>query len=252
MLWENLTKVADLHSKPWIIASDFNEPLAEVDKFGGRPVSINRSLLFKDCLDKCNMVDMGFSGPRYTWTNRREISSLIQERIDRFFMNTSWCQLYPDAKVSHLTKCHSDHCPVLMETNPNRQLHFTRPFRFQSFWLSDPSFPNVVNWAWQHPRKLLEAIEVFSKQASLWNKNQFGNIFQKKKRIVARLDGVQRALANQPPASLVALENYLIKDLDVVLEQERDLWALKSIINWMILGDRNTSFYYISALARRK
>ena len=181
MLWENLNKVADLHSKPWVIAGDFNEPLAKVDKFGGRPVSINRSLLFKDCLDKCNMVDMGFSGPRYTWTNRREISSLIQERIDRFFMNISWCQLYPDAKVSHLTKCHLDHCPVLMETNPNRQLHLTRPFRFQSFWLSDPSFPNVVNWAWQHPRKLPEAIEVFSKQASLWNKNQFGNIFQKRK-----------------------------------------------------------------------
>ena len=69
---------------------------------------------------------------------------------------------------------------------------------------------------------------------------------------MARLDGVQRALANQPSASLVALENHLIKDLDVVLEQERDLWTLKSRINWMILGDRNTSFYHILALARRK
>ena len=54
---------------------------------GGRTVSINRSFLFKECLDKCNMVDMGFNGPKFTWTNRREISSLIQERIDRFFMN---------------------------------------------------------------------------------------------------------------------------------------------------------------------
>ena len=54
---------------------------------GGRTVSINRSLLFKECLDKCNMVDMGFNGSKFTWTNRREISSLIQERIDRFFMN---------------------------------------------------------------------------------------------------------------------------------------------------------------------
>ena len=37
-----------------------------------------------------------------------------------------------------------------------------------------------------------------------------------------------------------------------MLEQEKDLWALKSRINWMILGDRNTSFYHVSALARRK
>ena len=223
VLWENLLKVANLHNKPWIIAGDFNEPLAEDDKFGGRSVSINKSLMFKECLDKCNMVDMGFSGPRYTWTNRKEINSLIQERIDRFFMNLSWCLLYPDAKVLHLTRCHSDHCPILMETNPRRQLHLTRPFKFQSFWLSDPSFPNVVNQAWKQPRKLMEAIKVFSRKANLWNKNQFRNIFQKKKRVLARLNGVQRALANQLSSSLVALENHLIKELDVVLEQEKDL-----------------------------
>ena len=77
----------------------------------------------------------------------------------------------------------------------------------------------------------MEAIDVFSRQASLWNKNQFGNIFQKMKRVLARLDEVQWALANQPLSSPVALENHLCKELDVVLEQERDLWALKSRIN---------------------
>ena len=79
VLWENLSKTADLHNKPWIVAGDFNEPLADEDKFGGRPVSINRSLLFKECLDKCNMVDMGFNGSKFTWTNRREISSLSKK-----------------------------------------------------------------------------------------------------------------------------------------------------------------------------
>ena len=33
VLWENLSKVIDLHNKPWIIAGDFNEPLVEDDKF---------------------------------------------------------------------------------------------------------------------------------------------------------------------------------------------------------------------------
>lgn len=37
-----------------------------------------------------------------------------------------------------------------------------------------------------------------------------------------------------------------------MLDQEAELWALKSRINWMVLGDRNTSFYHVSALARRK
>ena len=78
ILWNNLIKTAELHDMPWVLASDFNEPLTEEDKFGGRVVSVNRLLLFKDCLDKCNMIDIGFSGPRFTWTNKREFQALIQ------------------------------------------------------------------------------------------------------------------------------------------------------------------------------
>ena len=116
ILWNNLSNVAELHNMPWVIAGDFNEPLSGDDKFGGRVVSSNRSLLFKECLDNCNVVDLGFSGPRFTWTNRRKVQNLIQERIDRFFVNPEWCVLFPEARITHLTRCHSDHCPVLLET----------------------------------------------------------------------------------------------------------------------------------------
>lgn len=115
ILWKNLISVAELHNMPWVIAGDFNEPLLSEDKFGRRAVSVNRSLLFKECLDKCNMMDIGFAGPRFTWTNRREVQALIQERIYRYFVNPSWCVMYLDAKVTHLTWCHLDHYPVLLE-----------------------------------------------------------------------------------------------------------------------------------------
>ncbi|KAL4621362.1 hypothetical protein ACB092_06G222000 [Castanea dentata] len=120
ILWNNLSKVAKLHNKPWVMAGDFNEPLIDEDKFGGKGVNVNRSPAFKDCLDDCNMIDMGFTGPRYIWTNKRDISNLILERIDRFFMNPDWCVLYWDAKVTHLPHCHYDHCIVLMEALPAR------------------------------------------------------------------------------------------------------------------------------------
>lgn len=81
--------VADLHNMPWVIVGDFNEPLVDGDKFGRRAVSVSRSLLFKECLDKCSMIDIGFAGPRFTWTNRMEVQALIQERIDRYFVNPS-------------------------------------------------------------------------------------------------------------------------------------------------------------------
>ncbi|XP_075663215.1 uncharacterized protein LOC142632755 [Castanea sativa] len=135
ILWNNLKNAAKLHEKPWIIARDFNEVLVDGDKFGGRAINSNRSLLFKECLDYCNMIDMGFTEPRFTWTNKCNINALVQERIDHFFANLNWHAAHPDARVTHLTRCVSDHCPVLLESNPNNGLHLPKPFKFQSFWL---------------------------------------------------------------------------------------------------------------------
>lgn len=81
-----------------MLAGDFNEPLVNSDKYGGRAISINNSQQFKECLNKCNMVDLGFMGPRFIWTNNRDISGLIQERINRFFVTPEWWHLYPEAQ----------------------------------------------------------------------------------------------------------------------------------------------------------
>ena len=69
---------------------------------------------------------------------------------------------------------------------------------------------------------------------------------------MARINGIQRALSVKPSVFLVNLENELLKELDRVLNQEEQLWALKSRVNWMIQGDRNTNFYHVSTLVRRK
>ena len=133
VLWNNLKNVASLHDKPWVIAGDFNEVILEGDEYRGRIISSSRSLLFKECLDHCSMVDMGFVGPRFTWTNKRNFSALVQERIGRFFTNPSWYALHSDTRVTHLTRCVSDHCSILLETNPSNRVFLTRPFKFQNF-----------------------------------------------------------------------------------------------------------------------
>lgn len=115
LLWNNLSAVANTHNLPWLMAGDFNELLSTNDKLGGRPLIPSRASAFKECLDFCNMVDHGFQGPRFTWTNKNDLSSLIQERLDRFFANPDWCLMYPEAQVSHLARCLSDHCPIFLE-----------------------------------------------------------------------------------------------------------------------------------------
>ena len=77
ILWSNLTKVAQLHQLPWLLLGDFNEVLSGDNKYGGRSINLNKALEFKDCLDCCNFLYLGFSGPKYTWSNRKQISDLI-------------------------------------------------------------------------------------------------------------------------------------------------------------------------------
>nr|XP_023878277.1 uncharacterized protein LOC111990725 [Quercus suber] len=148
LLWDNLTTVASLHNLPWIMLGDFNEMLNNSEKFGGLPINIGRALKFKACLDACGMIDLGFSGPKFTWSNRREVNGLIQERLDKCFANLAWRNLYPEAQVHHLTMIHSDHCPILLCLEKDQDLNLPRPFRFQSMWLSHPSFPNLVKDSW--------------------------------------------------------------------------------------------------------
>ena len=46
--------------------------------------------------------------------------------------------------------------------------------------------------------RLVDAIIWFTQKAKEWNKNQFGNIFTRKKNLMSRLNVIQRALALRP------------------------------------------------------
>lgn len=166
ILWINLMQVADLHNMSWVIVGDFNEPLLKDDKFGGQAVNGNRALLVKDCLDKCNMIDIRFSGPRYTWNNSREVQALIHERMDRFFVNPSWCLMYLEARITHLTRCYLDHYLMLMEMWPRMSNARKKPFKFQTCWLSNPTFSKILLEAWNQTAGLVEATAKFSKDAA--------------------------------------------------------------------------------------
>ena len=182
LVWSNLLEIAKLHNHPWLMLGDFNEILSSEDKFGRNNLNLNRTLDFKSCLDDCNFLDLGFSGPKFTWTNKRPISSLILERLDRCFANPSWRMLYPEATVTHLPRTCSDHCPVLVELLGSRNGNSNKPFRFHTMWLLHPQFPKVVEEAWYGDRPLLSAISEFTIKVKKWNQEVFGNLFARKKK----------------------------------------------------------------------
>ncbi|KAK9984570.1 hypothetical protein SO802_034095 [Lithocarpus litseifolius] len=63
---------------------------------------------------------------------------------------------------------------------------------------------------------------------------------------------IKRAVSIKPSSFLLNLEKDLLKEFDMILRQEEELWAMKSQVSWMIQGERNTAFYHASTLIRRK
>ena len=70
-----------------MLVGDFNEALCGEYKFGGRQVNINKPLKFKDRLNSCSVLDLGFLGLKFTCLILRQVSNLILEMIDRCLAN---------------------------------------------------------------------------------------------------------------------------------------------------------------------
>ena len=71
----------------------------------------------------------------------------------------------------------------------------------------------------------------------------FGNLFAKKRRVLARLKGTQKAIAENPNDFLLNLENKLLSKYSLILVQEEEYWALKSRLNAASFGDHIPSFF---------
>ena len=128
-------------------------------------------------------------------------------------------------------------------------------------WLTDPTFPALVDKSWKASELILSAssslsrfprhLDVLTKNIQSWNNNHFGNIFHRKNHLLARLHGIQVALARNPSPFLYSLENRLTQEHNTTLHQEYLFWRLKSRIMWLNYGDANTKYFHLKTIQRR-
>lgn len=145
-LWAHLWDLADnLQNEYWACIGDFNSYLSDGEKLGGGRPNWTSMKQFNSCIEVCGLCDIGFSGPIHTWTNGR-----TKERLDRCLVNHAWDQEVLDTKLWHLNQLKSDHRPLLLKVkDPNLVNSRIKPsFRFQSAWLTNESFKDVVKAAW--------------------------------------------------------------------------------------------------------
>ncbi|XP_056688698.1 uncharacterized protein [Spinacia oleracea] len=96
--WNSLQSNLPPKNTPWLVVGDMNEITSQSEKQGGRPFRVNQGKEMVNFMDEAGLVDLGFSGCPFTWTNARDAHHLIQERLDRALANSPWMEAYPHTK----------------------------------------------------------------------------------------------------------------------------------------------------------
>ena len=85
-----------------------------------------------------------------------------------------------------------------------------------------------------------------------WNKEDFGNIFSDKKRLIQDIDFLQKKGMDLGwDVGMKEKEKELLTQLETRERQEEIFWKQKSQIKWLQEGEKNTKFFHKSVVCNR-
>ncbi|XP_038983021.1 uncharacterized protein LOC120110982 [Phoenix dactylifera] len=258
VLWDEITNLV-VQGFPTMVIGDFNCILSASEKRGGRPFTdtVDRRE-FWNFVSQNGLVDLGFSGPRFTWCNNQSGMTRVWERIDRAIASPDWIIRFPTYQVRHLSRIASDHCPLLLSTVSDTGHH--SPFRFEKVWLSYPQSWDIVREAWSLPvhgnamQRVSRKLELTKRRLRRWNREVVGDIFRKMEVVEAAISNLQSREDQEgelPEADMISLRG-LLADHHSLLRQHEVFWRQKFRVQWIREGDRNTSFFHRTTVIRRQ
>src|SRR5438128_7139455 len=99
---------------------------------------------FKSCLDDCGLVDLGYSSPSFTWSNKQNDDSLVRVRLDRAVVNGAFATMFDDCQVENVITTTSDHYAVLVRLQSFGESSAQKPvqsgFHYEAAWLRAPDY----------------------------------------------------------------------------------------------------------------
>jgi hypothetical protein len=257
--WDMLRRLRREWGGPWVCCGDFNECLLQDEHYGSNDRSDAQMEFLRDCLDVCNLSDLGFSGLKYTWSNRQDAQCNIRVRLDRAVANGALKDLFDGCNVENLIITTSDHYAVLVSLSAG-PLHLDRGpvqhgFRYEAMWRRAEDYTEVVEAAWNKPNSGPSPLH--STWANLhrlagslkeWSQDSFGSIRHQ----IQKLERKLRSLRNSPISESVIAEEKVVEcQLCELFEREEIMARQRSRVEWLQEGDRNTAFFHAKATARK-
>lgn len=148
--WNLLRHIAHMEPIPWICLGDFNEILCSNEKFGGKERQRGLMEAFQNTLEGCGLSDLGYKGPKFTWTNCREDTEFIKERLDRAVANHDWCESFQGVEVLVGVAICSNHSPIFVCLKQKGiERRGRRKFRFEAGWEINTRCRAIIEQSWK-------------------------------------------------------------------------------------------------------
>ena len=255
--WDCLKFLNTQSELPWLCTGDFNKVLEAHEQFGGQSRSERQMDGFREAVQVCGLMDLGFIGLPYTWDNRQEGSNNVKVRLDRGLANPAFLDLFRDTKVWHVQTTESDHCCLLLEcfrAKPSGR-RARRRFRYENMWRRDPSYTLAVESAWQEPddqasmSQLANRLGELGRSLSDWDHTTFGSVRKNLAKLRKDLERIRgQSLGTGPSRD----ERRVMKQISEMLSREEEMEKQRSRVEWLREGDRNTAFFQAKSRERAK
>ncbi|XP_024021734.1 uncharacterized protein LOC112091706 [Morus notabilis] len=204
--WTLLLRLKSLSNLPWVVAGDFNEILFLSKKEGGNNRYYPSMNQFRDTVESCDLVDLGFVGPKFTWDNGQEGGAHIRERLDRALGCDEWINLFPYYGVRNMDFYDSDHRALWLELVRDRNRAGRGPkkrkwFRFEPFWMTDEDFKDTLRTSWGTTGSVGDCdgfgrkLQSCGRDLSGWSRVKFGRITRRVRNLHEEIERIRNASA---------------------------------------------------------
>lgn len=247
-IWDRLEELMDDYQGAICLMGDFNAIAATSEKFGGNSQLSANNKAFRNWFHGAGLIDMGYQGPAYTWSNKKKGRALITKRLDRVLVNLQWHQRFPNASVFHLPRFSSDHMPILIRTDAT-VIRRVPTFRCENWWTEEEGFKAIVdNLSENGPKEWAQMQKSFTTEVKQWLKDR-----KTPPVILKQIELEMEQLHNEPPGTdNVDRENDLQRQHQKYLSMNEQYWLQRSRLNWIQSGDNNTRYFHNTAVARKR
>jgi hypothetical protein len=251
--WQLISTLAGEVVGRWLCCGDLNDILDSHDKQGGISRSQGQLALGRQTVDACHLIDLGFEGYPFTWSNGREEEENIQCRLDRALGTEEFINRFSPIKIVHLPRFGSDHAAVLtcleIPTQWNNRRR-KRLFRFEESWTKEDRCEELIRHNWNHRAvSCAKKLEGLKGLGSEFGDHNLGKIKKELTRIEEQMK--DQNLWSESAEGLLRFKS-LEKQHGEILKRQETMWRQRSRAVWLQDEDRNTKFFHNKASQRAK